>query len=193
MEGSVQEGKSTLIRKAIKNHIKDMGGFSSQRLINSCGETKGFRIVPASEAMELTRSYSPDLPDIFLFADGRYRRFRPEIFRDKALNYLKNNESKRMILLDEIGGIELLVPEFRQALYETLEGNIPCIGVIKTEAANRNLGKYARAGEEGMSFYYSQLKDVLIDRCHSKIAPFERNNPAGAEGEIQAFINNIFI
>ena len=35
-------------------------------------------------------------------------------------------------LLDEIGGTELLVPEFLNALYALLESDVCCVGVIKS-------------------------------------------------------------
>ena len=37
------------------------------------------------------------------------------------------------VLLDDIGGTDLLIPQYRAALEELLNSPLPCIGVIKSE------------------------------------------------------------
>ena len=46
--GARQTGKSTLIRKTLGNHIRQCGGFASQRLMDESGKILGFRIGPAA-------------------------------------------------------------------------------------------------------------------------------------------------
>ena len=58
-------------------------------LLNDSRETVGFRIVPAEEAMELTKKYSPELPNVFLYFDGNETKKTPEIFTDTATEYLR--------------------------------------------------------------------------------------------------------
>lgn len=48
LEGPIQTGKSTLIREVLGSHLQECGGFASQRLVDASGQTRGFRIGPAS-------------------------------------------------------------------------------------------------------------------------------------------------
>ena len=57
--------------------------------------------------------------------------FDPEVFVDAGVRFLENYRDCDLMLLDEIGGVELLVPPFKEKLYEVLESPVPCIGVLK--------------------------------------------------------------
>lgn len=190
-EGAIQEGKSTLIRKLIGRHLKDVGGFSSQRLLNDLGETMGFRIVPASDAMFLTRKYSPDLTDVFLlFNDGEIK-MTPEIFADTAIKYMRKGQEKKLILLDEIGGVEMLMPEFREELYEVLKGEVPCLGVLKLEVNNRHMCRNANINHACID-YHLQLRDSLVNGHEADLLRFERKYAANTENVLQDFLKQIF-
>lgn len=52
------------------------------------------------------------------------------IFQTTAITLL--NEKTPLKCLDEIGGTELLVPEFLNTLYTLLKSDICCVGVIKS-------------------------------------------------------------
>ena len=70
---------------------------------------------------------------------------------------------------DEFGGVELLIPEFREALERLLFSRVPCIGVLKTQAASdalvRHLGleaDYRRAyGEFSEKLYQDPDTQIL--------------------------------
>lgn len=47
------------------------------------------------------------------------------------MQLLEEAEKASFAVLDEIGGIELLCPKFREALETLLQSGIPCIGVMK--------------------------------------------------------------
>lgn len=191
LEGPIQEGKSTLIRRLIKEHLTNMGGFSSQRLFNDFGQTVGFRIVPAVEAMELTIKYSPWLSDVFLYFDGGKTEKKTEVFAETAIRYLKDGKGKKLILLDEIGGIELLIPEFREALYGILEEGVPCLGVLKLEQSNRNMCSNANINDE-CTRYQIELRDALINRYEADVIHFERSHAGKAEKAMKTFLEHIF-
>lgn len=190
LEGPIQEGKSTLIRKMIKNHLAEIGGFSSQRLLNHSGKTVGFRIAPASEAIDLTRQYSPALSDVFLYFDGKKTNMKSEVFADTAIKYLRESKGKKLILLDEIGGVELLVPEFRQALYNALE-ETPCIGVLKLEISNRHMCDNANINRDCI-ILHMQLRDSFVNQYQADVLRFERSRAEEIEKAMQTFLDDIF-
>ncbi|MEG0157688.1 MAG: nucleoside-triphosphatase, partial [Anaerovoracaceae bacterium] len=138
-EGPMKEGKSTYIRQLIKDKLNLCGGFASQRLLDEEGAIVGYRVVPAKEALEIERVYTPDLDNVFRLFKENCTVNAPEVFYEGCMNYLRDQEGKQFMLLDEIGGMELLVPQFRKALDEILGGGLPCIGVIKSHENVRHM------------------------------------------------------
>ena len=191
LEGPIQEGKSTLIRSLIRDRLQQVGGFSSQRLLNDGGKTVGFRIAPPEEALALTAKYSPELSDVFLYFGGEKTEVKPEIFADTAVKYLRQREEKKLILLDEIGGVELLDPDFRKELYNVLKGDIPCLGVLKLENSNRGMCEGANIGSPCTSFLL-QLRKDLIDDFDADIIPFDRGSAKAATDKVKAFVDAVF-
>lgn len=64
---------------------------------------------------------------VFLdFADGK-PRLNKQVFAQLGVELLAGSP----IILDEIGGMELLQPEFKTPLEQTLQQDIPIIGVMK--------------------------------------------------------------
>jgi len=191
LEGPIQDGKSTLIRKIIKDYLPQVGGFSSQRLLNDSGETVGFRLAPAAEAMALTAKYTPSLSNVFLYFDGEKTKMAPEVFTDTAIRYLRESEGKELILLDEIGGLELLAPDFRQVLYEILKRDTPCLGVLKLEISMRHMCDNAAVDRDCID-YHLKLRTDLINRFDADIIGFERKRAEESEKAMKAFLNPIF-
>lgn len=187
LEGPVQEGKSTLIRRLIQPFLDQTGGFSSQRLLDVSCETLGFRIAPAAEALELTKEYQTDLTGVFLaFQNGKAVK-APEVFLETALQSLNNSGGKKLILLDEIGGMELGVPEFREALYRVLSGPVPCIGVLKLEEKNRHMCEQAVIDKSCLTWHQVLRRD-LTEQFDAELIPFARNVETEAEHRITSFL-----
>ena len=131
--GDRRIGKSTLIRQCISKMMESrglkLGGFSSQRLLTHDGGIAGFRITDPSD-FDVERLYDPELPGIFILHKGGHQ-YDLSVFSGHAENMLRSSLDSDLILLDEIGGVEMAVPGFRDALYTVLESGIPCIGVLK--------------------------------------------------------------
>ncbi len=191
LEGAVQEGKSTLIRRLIQPFLDQTGGFSSQRLLDSSGETVGFRIVPAAEALELTREYQADLTGIFLsFQNGKAVK-APKLFLETALQYLNHSDGKKLILLDEIGGMELGIPEFREALYRVLSSSIPCIGVLKLEEKNRHMCEQNVIDQSCLTWHQVLRRD-LKEQFDAQLISFSRKTKTEAEDRIAVFLEQFY-
>lgn len=119
-------GKTTLIKKLIKDLKLDAGGFYTEE-IREQGIRKGFKI----------RSISGE-EGIFAHVniDTQYRVSKYGIDIDilnrigiKAIDdALKNN---RIIIIDEIGRMEIYSLEFQKAVIRALDSNKPVLGVIQ--------------------------------------------------------------
>ena len=184
LEGPIQTGKSTLIREILGEHLQECGGFTSQRLVDSTGETRGFRIGPAAttpltaplggmrpgpapavdpaffhgmdpsqvndsvpEASPLPQpEYLLTSPDGSIYS-GIFKYFDrmgsvhkdQEVFDVLGTFLLTSSKGRPLVLLDEIGGSELLSVPFRTALYDLLTSGVPCLGVIKLEKNARRM------------------------------------------------------
>ena len=191
LEGPIQLGKSTLLRKLLQPVMTSVGGFSSQRMTDDQDQTIAFRIGAAAET-PLTVPFhgNENLTGIFRCTDdnGNIQKF-PEVFDTLGVSYLKHNEGKKLILLDEIGGAELLNESFRTALYDSLAADIPCIGVIKLEDSARRMCKMA-GYTHTVADYNAELRYRLITEFDGKILTFERDNQK-IEDEVTAFIKKV--
>ena len=133
LEGNIQIGKSTIILDNLRSNmiIEHTGGFLCQRLTEN-DKTRAFRLIEAEKAETSDIKYKVNTPSVFLEeVSGKWIK-RDEVFLTKGIEFLSDLSSRKLILLDEIGGFELLIDGFREKLYEVLLDNIPIIGVIKS-------------------------------------------------------------
>ncbi len=141
-EGPVRSGKSTVLRQTLRPYLPDLGGFVVQRLLDEAGHPAAYRLQGLPGLIDSTTLEEAEAQ--FLAVDGSFtgresdvflqipsRRFDPTVFETKALSILKDSLNKKIVLLDEIGGVELTIPSFRKALIRLLQGPIPCLGIIK--------------------------------------------------------------
>lgn len=148
IEGPIQTGKSTLIRKVLRDvfgpSFDGVAGFTSQRLTDADGQLLGFRLAPAEAALTVVCDPAA--------ADNVFKQFTPtgtrvdmSVFEtagirymDEALEAAKAGQAQ-VILLDEIGGHELASDAFRRKLYQVLDSEYPCVGVIKSPDNTRRM------------------------------------------------------
>jgi nucleoside-triphosphatase THEP1 len=190
LEADSGAGKSTLIRKIIAPYINETGGFTSQRLQDQHDETIAFRIVPAQD-LRLAVPYEDTPENIFRIITEDVKGLnKPEIFESEGLKYLTDIDGKKLILLDEIGGIELRNDAFRDKLHEVLAGDIPCIGVIKQNQKAARMS--CQDGKTPVTVQYNmELREKMLNEYGCRILQFQRNDTV-VESEITEFVNNIF-
>ncbi len=194
LEGPIREGKSTLLRKVLKPYMRHVGGFASQRLVLPDGTTRAFRIGPADKTgltAPFTENITGGCDGVFRInsADSAGSKF-PGVFDTDGVRYLTDTAGKKIMLLDEIGGAEMLSEPFMAALYGLLAGGIPCIGVLKR---NKNAAFMSRtAGYAGsIGQLNAELREKIINEYNGKILSFRRDD-AGVEEELEDFICGIF-
>ena len=142
LQAPIQAGKSTLLKEAMEPYREYIGGFVSQRLLDSELNTLGFRLADYAERPELTAAFSDGLSNIFLKRTAGEGRFDISVFENQAIQILEEaKRTKKIILLDEIGGGELKSDTFKNYLDGLLGGDIPCIGVLKEPKAAANTGR----------------------------------------------------
>lgn len=130
LTGTSGIGKSTLLMEVLQEMEFPISGFFAQRQLLPDDTTGGFRLLPWGSKHPLTATYQAEASDLFIKKSDTGWQKDLHVFQTTAITLL--NEKTPLKCLDEIGGTELLVPEFLNALYALLESDVYCVGVIKS-------------------------------------------------------------
>ncbi|MBR2582598.1 MAG: hypothetical protein IKD61_04330 [Oscillospiraceae bacterium] len=137
-------GKTTMIRNALGAALAEAGGFVTERASGADGKLLGFDLLPAAAAAGI-EGFTP-----LRFLD--YTTEPPtrdnEVLRGEAVRLLQEAEYYPFAVLDEIGGFELVIPQFRAQLATFLSSSVPCVGVIKAPAGVEELQARFGLGEK---------------------------------------------
>lgn len=119
LTGPMGCGKSTAIEQALGSTLPRCGGFRTRRETGPEGHALRFFLE------------SPDgsLRETFLDTASGKPEVHMEVFSGPAAAMLKGS----FLVLDEIGGVELLCPEFVTALEAAFRSGVPILGVMKGE------------------------------------------------------------
>ena len=130
LQGPQRIGKSTILRNALLPHESAVAGLLVQRLVEN-GRICGFRACSVrGELPALEGAYAADLEGVFLYHGKAFPAvLEHAVSRAEALCA---EESSKLIILDEIGGLELSSLAFMQPLEAIMALGKPCLGVIKS-------------------------------------------------------------
>ena len=127
LTGRVKSGKSTVLRKVLAE-LKPcrIGGFFTEAVIEN-SQTVGYQIRSVSnQSMIFARANSQGEYQI-----GGFGIF-PEVFESLGVRILESAlESSQLILMDEIGVMEVGAPKFKESILRCLNSNIVVSGAIK--------------------------------------------------------------
>lgn len=183
LTGPIGCGKSTLIYETIGEQLKTAGGFCTSRLLDSKGKTLGFRQMPAGELNSLSEYYKESMSGIFIYCQQSGMKLDNEVLLESTLPLIKKIEEYPFGVLDEIGGCELMLPEFRDTLYDTLRKSTPCIGVLKSEENSLNMVKNGRLPETYCNEYKSFM-DFIYSNSDVEVVPTTRETIDDVRGKI---------
>lgn len=149
-------GKTTMIRQALGEHIACAGGFITERAVDKDGKILGFDLYPSAAAAGVEGFTGERFLDYSTNPPGKDN----EVFRKTGVRLLKEAEYYPFSVIDEFGGYEILIPQFREALADFLSSEQPCIGVLKGFANAETLRGRFGLGEK-FTAYIQQLRTVL--------------------------------
>lgn len=147
--GEIGSGKSTLIRNALGEDAIRAGGFITRRITEN-GAVLGFDLAPAAAISDSS------LPAQRFLDFSRGQRRDDGVFSGLGAHLLRQAPDAPFAVADEFGGLELLVPEFYEALVKLLTSDVPVIGVCKTPASVRALAEKIPLGAD-----YARKADTL--------------------------------
>lgn len=161
LTGPIGSGKSTSITNALGEYLPKAGGFLTVRQLDDSGR---------AVAYWLKRPDGSDGQIIIDYSAGSYT-MHMDVFESFAVELLDQAQDFDFVILDEIGGFEVLSEVFMEALMNLLESDIPCIGVMKGVApASKMLQKlglgdsYVRKAETLRQWMY-QDEHTLLYEC----------------------------
>ena len=117
-------GKSTSIATALGRSLPKAGGFLTVRQVDESGRAVAYWMKrPDGSDGQIILNYSAKPYSMHL-----------EVFEDLGIRLLEQAKQFDYVILDEIGGFEVLSDSFLEALMALLQSEIPCIGVMKGAA-----------------------------------------------------------
>lgn len=187
LTGDSGEGKSTLLFQCLKPYRAVTCGFYSQRLIDENGDTAGFRLASAKEEWEPEVCFREGLSNIFLRRTKEGMLSFPEVFQSEGRKLLAGHGDNKLILMDEIGGVELLIPEFMEAVHDCMNGPKPCIGVLKSRK-NLAMMMSRNGGSPSASHLRDELEEAVLKGQNNQLLTFCRREESSVREKILKYL-----
>ena len=176
-------GKTTIIRQALGSAAGYAGGFITERVADGDGSIEGFDLYPAAAAI------GHDGFDGLRFLDlgTTPPRKDNEVFRESAAQMLREAEYYPFVMLDEIGGFEMLIPQFRNELAQLLNSDAPIIGVIKGAENAEELRASFGLGEK-FTMLTDNLRAVLANDEDTVVIAVKQRGDETARRIVEAWV-----
>jgi len=188
LQGDRQIGKSTILREALLPHAPQVAGLMVQRLFEG-GEKCGYRACVVRGALPAVDGpYTPGMPGVFLCKG----QARPGVL-EKAMAEVQTvcaDPAYKLLILDEIGGMEPLSGAFMRLLRAVLALGKPCVGVLKSR---QNLAGMA-GGRLGLPPDILALRDALQQslEAQGRVLTVTQANRPETRQAVEGFVAGIF-
>ena len=183
LTGPSGSGKSSLLREALGEKLALSGGYVTEAVYGSYGELTGFSLSPAAAAANISGFEAE------LFLDCRH--FPPhadtEVYRQTGVRLLSEAACYPYVMLDEFGGFELIIPQFREALMDVLHSELPVIGALKTAEEADALREALGLGPK-YHIYAQQLRSFLRQDKYTKLLDLSVLSREAARESVQAWV-----
>lgn len=162
LEGDRFVGKSTLLKKYLMYLPLSVEGFYVERRFDETGRITGFELRDAQE-MKSENIAPPNNAHCFIWNEDGKRTRHLEVFEQFGVSLLNRalQSSADIILLDEIGGIELLSDVFSKQLFSLLKQSKRIVGVYKSEK-NYQHQKQNTLGEVTIDQQRKKLEKIIL-------------------------------
>ena len=123
---SSSSGCREMILRELGESLASAGGFITEQTVGEEGSLLGLDLFPTAAAAVdgFTGARFLDMTVVPPKTDN-------EVFRVEAVRLLQEAPYYPFAVLDSIGGFELVIPQFREALAAFLSSPVPCIGILR--------------------------------------------------------------
>ena len=175
LQGERGAGKSSLIRKLVKEIQCPAGGYLTRAVFN---KEKGYKEICMYPAAFI---YDPGDQDTLARENGKLcgitmngvKEVHPEVFDTYGTQLIHAASKKELIIMDEIGFIEEKAEQFQKAVLSAFDSNIPVLAAIKAKNFSTPFLEAVRSHENvrlieldetNRDEVYEQLKTLYMDR-----------------------------
>ena len=176
-------GKTTIIRQALGSAAGYAGGFITERVADGDGSVEGFDLYPAAAAIGHDGFDGQRFLDLGTVPPQKDN----EVFRESAAQMLREAEYYPFVMLDEIGGFEMLIPQFRNELAQLLNSDAPIIGVIKGAENAEELRASFGLGEK-FTLLTDNLRAVLANDEDTVVIEVKQRGDETARRIVEAWV-----
>ncbi len=176
-------GKTTIIRQALGSAAGYAGGFITERVADGDGSVEGFDLYPAAAAIGHDGFDGQRFLDLGTVPPQKDN----EVFRESAAQMLREAEYYPFVMLDEIGGFEMLIPQFRNELAQLLNSDAPIIGVIKGAENAEELRASFGLGEK-FTMLTDNLRAVLANDEDTVVIEVKQRGDETAKRIVEAWV-----
>ncbi len=150
-------GKSALIREVLGDRLAEAGGFVTGLTTDAAGCPIGWSLSPAASAGGV-EGFEPEIYlDCRVYPPEKHH----EVFRQTGVRLLEEAVWYPFALLDELGGYELVIPEFAAALDAFLRTELPCVGALRSPEDAERLRALLGLSDR----YPKKLEALLVSLC----------------------------
>ena len=160
LEGDKFVGKSTLIKEVLQGYERHPAGFYVERRRNENQEVIAYELCAAASLYDaqIREEVVGEERNYFLTTDGNKRSRNLDVFQEMGVSLLRQAlaaPEDQIVLLDEIGGVELLCESFTETLFQLLQRPGKVIGVFKSE---RNYQQQRRNSTQPLAIVHQRAK-----------------------------------
>ena len=145
-------GKTTLIREVLGTALPYAGGFITERKLKADGSLDGFDMYPAAAAADMS-SYPCQR---FISKSVLGLTKDTEVFRNYGVQLLTEAAYYPYVMMDEFGGFDVLIPQFRNAVADIFNLEKPVIAVMKSDKNVKEVKKSFHLGPR-----FKQTVDIV--------------------------------
>ncbi|OTN89975.1 hypothetical protein A5819_002473 [Enterococcus sp. 7E2_DIV0204] len=188
LEGDKFVGKSTLLQEVIRATGKSISGFYVKRRIGEQGQIVGFELRAAKELLQKEANLEPIDEHCFIQTENGKRTRNLQVFETwgKFLLEEAKTYSADLILLDEIGGIELLSQSFTNELLTMIQQPQKIVGVFKSDVNYQRQKKHTIEKLE-IGRQRAQLKQTIL-KNEGQILALNEHNFAEIKMQLSEFL-----
>lgn len=176
-------GKSKLLHECLGPKLCQAGGFVTNADYGDYGELVGFSLSPAAAAGGVVGCSSERFLDC--------SRFPPktdnEVYRNTGVRLLQEAVWYPYALLDEFGCFELIIPQFRSALFSLLRSSQPVVGVLKTREESATIRHALGLGMKTDAFD-AELRRFLEWDENSLVIPFVESGESHVRNLLKTWV-----
>ena len=176
LTGPAFSGKSSLIKHCLGSRLELAGGFCTELSADGTGALMGCTLFPTAAAGG-AEGYEKAL---FLDLRQDPAAHDSEVFRGVGVRLLEEAAWYPFAVLDEIGGIDLIIPQFREALDTLLTSELPILGVIKPREEQEQMRHMLGLGDR-IDGFGERLRRILLEDPHTEILDMEKGNGKAEE------------